>query len=88
MLQDWISAIEGWIPALADSLWVYPALTLFALVDGFFPPIPSESVVIALASLSVSHGAPHLASRPLQSLRIWISVLPKRAPTYPGIRRR
>lgn len=61
MLQDWISAIEGWIPALADSLWVYPALTLFALVDGFFPPIPSESVVIALASLSVSHGSPHLA---------------------------
>ncbi|WHP17003.1 DedA family protein [Cellulomonas sp. ES6] len=61
MLQDWISAIEGWIPALADSLWVYPALTLFALVDGFFPPIPSESVVIGLASLSVSHGAPNLA---------------------------
>ncbi|MEN1976008.1 DedA family protein, partial [Cellulomonas olei] len=61
MLQDWISAVEGWIPALADSLWVYPALTLFALVDGFFPPIPSESVVIGLASLSVSHGAPNLA---------------------------
>ncbi|QZN87635.1 DedA family protein [Cellulomonas sp. C5510] len=53
--------MESWIPALADSLWVYPALTLFALVDGFFPPIPSESVVIALASLSVSHGAPNLA---------------------------
>lgn len=61
MLQDWISAIEGWIPALAESLWVYPALTLFAMIDGFFPPIPSESVVIALASLSVSHGAPNLA---------------------------
>jgi len=61
VLQDWISAIEGWIPALAESLWVYPALLLFAMVDGFFPPIPSESVVIALASLSVAHGEPNLA---------------------------
>jgi membrane protein DedA with SNARE-associated domain len=61
VLQDWISAIEGWIPALAESLWVYPALMLFATIDGFFPPVPSESVVIALASLSVAHGEPNLA---------------------------
>lgn len=60
MLLDWISAVEAWVPALAESLWVYPALALFALVDGFFPPIPSESVVIALASLSVSQGQPNL----------------------------
>lgn len=60
MLQDWISAIEGWVPMLADSLWVFPALFLFATIDGFFPPIPSESVVIALASLSVSQGAPNI----------------------------
>ncbi|MEV7972473.1 DedA family protein [Cellulomonas sp. NPDC089187] len=60
MLQEWITAIEGWIPAMAGSPWVYPALTLFAMIDGFFPPIPSESVVIALASLSVSHGQPNL----------------------------
>jgi membrane protein DedA with SNARE-associated domain len=60
VLQDWISAIEGWVPMLADSLWVFPALFLFATIDGFFPPIPSESVVIALASLSVSQGAPNI----------------------------
>jgi membrane protein DedA with SNARE-associated domain len=30
------------------------------MIDGFFPPIPSESVVIALATLSVSVGAPSL----------------------------
>lgn len=60
MLQDWISAIEGWVPALAESLWVFPALFLFATIDGFFPPIPSESVVIALASLSVAHGEPNI----------------------------
>lgn len=60
MLQDWISAIEGWVPMLAESLWVYPALMLFATVDGFFPPVPSESVVIALASLSVAQGSPNI----------------------------
>lgn len=60
MLQDWIQAIEGWIPTLAESAWVFPALTAFAMIDGFFPPIPSESVVIALASLSVSHGSPNI----------------------------
>jgi membrane protein DedA with SNARE-associated domain len=61
VLQDWISAIEGWVPMLAESLWVYPALMLFATIDGFFPPVPSESVVIALASLSVSEGSPNIA---------------------------
>jgi membrane protein DedA with SNARE-associated domain len=61
VLQDWITAVEGWVPTLAESLWVYPALALFALIDGFFPPVPSESVIIALASLSVAHGQPHLA---------------------------
>lgn len=61
MLQDWISSIEGWVPALAESLWVFPALYVFATVDGFFPPVPSESVVIGLSSLSVSQGHPNLA---------------------------
>ncbi|WP_346774892.1 VTT domain-containing protein [Cellulomonas sp. IC4_254] len=60
VLQDWISAVEGWVPMLADSAWVFPALFLFATIDGFFPPIPSESVVIALASLAVAHGSPNI----------------------------
>jgi membrane protein DedA with SNARE-associated domain len=61
VLQDWISAVDAWVPALAESPWVYPVLTLLAAVDGFFPPVPSESVVIALASLAVAHGQPNLA---------------------------
>lgn len=60
MLHDWIQAIEGWIPTLAESAWVFPVLAALAMIDGFFPPIPSESVVIALASLSVSHGSPNI----------------------------
>jgi membrane protein DedA with SNARE-associated domain len=52
--------VEEWALALAGSPWVFAALYLFATIDGFFPPIPSESLVIALASLSGSTGTPEL----------------------------
>src|SRR5659263_560181 len=52
--------MEQWILALGGSPWVYPALTAFAIVDGFFPPIPSESAVIALAAAATSGGGPNL----------------------------
>lgn len=51
--------VEDWVVALAGSPWVFVALYLFATIDGFFPPIPSESVIIALASLAVSTGEPN-----------------------------
>jgi membrane-associated protein len=53
--------LEAWALALSGSPWVFVALYLFAAVDGFFPPVPSESIVIALAALAVSTGAPNLA---------------------------
>ena len=61
VLQDWISAIEGWVPMLAESLWVYPALMLFATVDGFFPPVPSETALVAVAAVTATSGQPVLA---------------------------
>jgi membrane protein DedA with SNARE-associated domain len=33
---------------------------LFAAIDGFFPPIPSESLVIALAAIAISGGEPNI----------------------------
>jgi membrane-associated protein len=53
--------LEHWVLALAGSPWVYVALYAFATIDGFFPPIPSESVVIALAALAASTGEPAIA---------------------------
>ena len=53
--------LEDSIIALATSPWVYVGVFTFALIDGFFPPIPSESLVISLAALSVSTGRPILA---------------------------
>lgn len=52
--------MQDWLLALAASPLVYLGLFLFALVDGFFPPIPSESAVIALAALAVAGGRPSL----------------------------
>ncbi|UTT60197.1 DedA family protein [Cellulosimicrobium cellulans] len=52
--------LEHWILALAASAWIYPALFGFATIDGFFPPVPSESVVITLAVSAHSTGEPNL----------------------------
>jgi membrane-associated protein len=52
--------VENWILGLAASPLVYLGMYLFATIDGFFPPIPSESLAIALAALSVASGKPNL----------------------------
>lgn len=52
--------MEEWAIALAGSPWVFIITYLLCLIDGFFPPVPSESVVIALAALAVSAGTPNL----------------------------
>ena len=49
-----------WATALAGSPWVFLLVWACATIDGFFPPLPSESVVIALAALSAAGGEPHL----------------------------
>jgi membrane protein DedA with SNARE-associated domain len=55
-----VNQLELWAQGLAGTGWVYLAMYLFATIDGFFPPIPSESLVIALATLSWSTGRPAL----------------------------
>ena len=52
--------MQTWILTLAASPMVYLWMYLFAAIDGFFPPIPSETMAIALAALSVSSGHPNL----------------------------
>ncbi|WP_298456280.1 DedA family protein [uncultured Cellulomonas sp.] len=52
--------LEEWSLALAASPLVYLVTYLATTIDGFFPPIPSESVVIALAALATTTGAPSL----------------------------
>jgi hypothetical protein len=53
-------ALNALVLALAGSVWVYPVVFALVVVDGFFPPFPSETVVVALGALAVSAGAPSL----------------------------
>lgn len=52
------NAIQDTIVANAGAWWTYLVTGLLCWIDGFFPPLPSESVVIAMASLSGTHGGP------------------------------
>ncbi|WP_199423202.1 DedA family protein [Actinotalea solisilvae] len=52
--------LEAWAAALADSPWALVVLLAAVTADGLVPPVPSESVVIALAALAASTGSPDL----------------------------
>jgi membrane-associated protein len=59
-LSTMLGQLETWIITLGASVWIYPAMFVSATIDGFFPPIPSESVVITLTVLAHSEGEPWL----------------------------
>lgn len=54
-----LEAVNDFITGLAGSPWVYAALFGLCALDAFFPPLPSESVLVSLAVLSVA-GAPNV----------------------------
>ncbi len=58
LLFDWIGALEHWVLTLTESLWIYPTVYLLSLIDGIFPLVPSESIVIATATAWSQTGTP------------------------------
>ena len=54
-------AVEDLVLSLAGSPWLLLVVVVLVTVDGFFPPVPSESVVIAVAALTAAEGGPPLA---------------------------
>ncbi|MEE2032985.1 DedA family protein [Rhodococcus chondri] len=56
-----MDVINEFIIGQAAALGVYPLLFAVCVIDGFFPPVPSETVLVTLASLSGSTGRPYLA---------------------------
>ncbi|WP_203579322.1 DedA family protein [Microbacterium hibisci] len=42
------------------SPWLYATMFAVAVVDGFFPPVPSETLLVAAAAVAASTGDPHL----------------------------
>lgn len=49
------------VTGLAASPWIYLTVFLVCVIDGFFPPVPSEAIVIATATLAGSTGSPNIA---------------------------
>jgi membrane-associated protein len=64
-VHELMDAINVFIVDAAGQWWVYLLLFILCMVDGFFPPLPSESVVVALAAVAVSAGVPN----------VWLVVL-------------
>ena len=46
-----LDAVNDLALDLAGSPWVYLVVYAFVAIDAFFPPIPSESVIVALGVL-------------------------------------
>ncbi|PRZ07033.1 membrane protein DedA with SNARE-associated domain [Isoptericola sp. CG 20/1183] len=55
-----LSQVEAWILEIAASVWIYPAMFASAFIDGFFPPVPSESVLVTLVISAQATGVPWL----------------------------
>lgn len=51
-----MDAINDLIMQAVTSPWLPLAMFLLAMIDGFFPPVPSESVLVAAAAVAVSAG--------------------------------
>ncbi|MHA7143995.1 DedA family protein [Arthrobacter sp. TmT3-37] len=54
-----LDGISDVVLAAAEQPWVYLLVLVCCVVDGFFPPFPSESVVVGLASLVLTQGVPN-----------------------------
>ncbi|MFJ5955485.1 DedA family protein [Paenarthrobacter sp. NPDC092416] len=55
-----MQAINDFILAAAEQPWVLFLVLACCVIDGFFPPIPSESVVVGLSAVSGSGGSPNV----------------------------
>jgi membrane-associated protein len=66
-LSGFLAGLEEAILSLTSSVWIYPSVWAVAVIDGVFPPIPSESIVIAAATTWEQKGVPNLFA-------IWVAA--------------
>jgi len=55
-----VDVINELILQAAASPWLYLVMFATAVIDGFFPPIPSEAVLVAAAAVAVSTGSTNI----------------------------
>ncbi|MFJ6028370.1 DedA family protein [Pseudarthrobacter sp. NPDC092424] len=54
-----MQAVSDFILAAAGQPWVLVLVLACCIIDGFFPPIPSESVVVGLAAVAATAQVPN-----------------------------
>jgi membrane protein DedA with SNARE-associated domain len=52
-----VDVINDFILSAAASPWLPLVMFVVAVIDGFFPPVPSETVLVAAAAVAASTGA-------------------------------
>lgn len=69
-------AVNLLVETHAAAVWVLPVVAALTALDGFFPPVPSESVMVALAAIDVSVYGPNLAlpGGPLAAAAVGVAV--------------
>lgn len=55
-----MDAINDLIIEAAGSPWLFVGMFAVAVIDGFFPPVPSETVLVAAASVAMATGNTNL----------------------------
>jgi membrane-associated protein len=72
-LTAMLDQVEAWILDVAASLWIYPAMFASAFIDGFFPPVPSESVLVTLVISAEASGVPWIwLIAPIAGVGAWL----------------
>ena len=51
--------ISDFLLTAVSSPWAYLVVFAIVVIDGFFPPVPSESIVVVAAAIGVSTGSPN-----------------------------
>ncbi|MFT3875105.1 MAG: DedA family protein [Propioniciclava sp.] len=74
-MAEWYHTLQDAIVTHAGEWWTYLATGLLCWLDGFFPPVPSESIVIAMSALSETHGGP---------VQLWLVILTACAGAFAG----
>lgn len=59
-MTEFFSGMTDAVLAVAETPWVLVAVYVLTVIDGFFPPVPSESVVIGVAALTMAGEGPSL----------------------------
>ena len=57
-----VDVISDLVLQAVASPWLYLAMFAVAVIDGFFPPVPSETVLVASAAVAASTGRPDLVA--------------------------